>query len=174
MAKTNSRRLRQLAVPRPRSRAKRRPAANRGPRDQPSGVDVASASLEPPLQAFDLLHRLTAEALGTALLLAIVIGSGIMGDRLAGGNTAIALLGNTLATGAGLVVLHHHAGACFRRALQSGGTGPPCDRRVILCPLITYPAPFSAASKAPAVGPYSEKLNSPSPVRKSSNVFCCS
>jgi glycerol uptake facilitator-like aquaporin len=43
--------------------------------------------------------------LGTALLLAIVIGSGIMGERLADGNTAIALLGNTLATGAGLVVL---------------------------------------------------------------------
>lgn len=50
-------------------------------------------------------RRLAAEALGTALLLAIVIGSGIMGERLAGGNAAIALLGNTLATGAGLVVL---------------------------------------------------------------------
>ena len=57
------------------------------------------------LQPFDLPRRLTAEALGTALLLAIVIGSGIMGERLAGGNVAIALLGNTLATGAGLVVL---------------------------------------------------------------------
>lgn len=53
----------------------------------------------------DLSRRLAAEALGTALLLAIVIGSGIMGERLAGGNVAIALLGNTLATGAGLVVL---------------------------------------------------------------------
>jgi glycerol uptake facilitator-like aquaporin len=50
-------------------------------------------------------RRLAAEALGTALLLAVVIGSGIMGERLAGGNVAIALLGNTLATGAGLVVL---------------------------------------------------------------------
>jgi len=49
--------------------------------------------------------RLVAEALGTALLLAIVVGSGIMGDRLAGGNVAIALLANTLATGTGLVVL---------------------------------------------------------------------
>jgi glycerol uptake facilitator-like aquaporin len=48
---------------------------------------------------------LIGEALGTALLLAIVIGSGIMGERLAGGNAAIALLGNTLSTGAGLVVL---------------------------------------------------------------------
>lgn len=66
---------------------------------------MPSPSLEPPLQPFDLPRRLVAEALGTALLLAIVIGSGIMGERLAGGNVAIALLGNTLATGAGLVVL---------------------------------------------------------------------
>jgi glycerol uptake facilitator-like aquaporin len=51
------------------------------------------------------VRRLAAEALGTALLLAIVVGSGIMGQRLAGGNDALALLGNTLATGAGLVVL---------------------------------------------------------------------
>jgi glycerol uptake facilitator-like aquaporin len=56
-------------------------------------------------QVFNLPRRLAAEALGSALLLAIVIGSGIMGERLSGGNTAIALLGNTLATGAGLVVL---------------------------------------------------------------------
>ena len=54
---------------------------------------------------FALTRRLAAEALGTALLLAIVIGSGVMGETLAGGNVAIALLGNTLATGAGLVVL---------------------------------------------------------------------
>lgn len=53
---------------------------------------------------------LVAELLGTALLLAIVIGSGIMGERLAGGNVAIALLGNTIATGAGLVVLIHMFG----------------------------------------------------------------
>jgi glycerol uptake facilitator-like aquaporin len=64
-----------------------------------------SASLEPPLAGYDLPRRLIAEALGTALLLMIVIGSGIMGDRLAGANVAVALLGNTLATGAGLVVL---------------------------------------------------------------------
>jgi glycerol uptake facilitator-like aquaporin len=63
------------------------------------------ASLEPPLLAFSISRRLAAEALGTALLLAVVIGSGIMGERLAGGNVAIALLGNTLATGAALVVL---------------------------------------------------------------------
>jgi glycerol uptake facilitator-like aquaporin len=54
---------------------------------------------------FSTSRKLFAEALGTALLLAIVVGSGIMGESLAGGNTAIALLGNTLATGAGLVVL---------------------------------------------------------------------
>jgi glycerol uptake facilitator-like aquaporin len=46
-----------------------------------------------------------AESLGTALLLATVIGSGIMGERLAGGNVAVALLANTLATGAALVAL---------------------------------------------------------------------
>jgi len=52
-----------------------------------------------------LARRLTAEAIGTALLLAAVVGSGIMGERLAGGNVAIALLANTLATGAMLVTL---------------------------------------------------------------------
>ena len=66
---------------------------------------MTDASLEPPLEAFSLGRKLTAELLGTALLLALVVGSGIMGERLAGGNAAIALLGNTLATGAGLVVL---------------------------------------------------------------------
>jgi glycerol uptake facilitator-like aquaporin len=50
-------------------------------------------------------RRLVAEALGTALLLAAVVGSGIMGERLAEGNSAIALLANALATGAALVVL---------------------------------------------------------------------
>jgi glycerol uptake facilitator-like aquaporin len=53
----------------------------------------------------DLARRLAAEAVGTALLLATVIGSGIMAQRLAGGNIALALLGNTLPTGAILVVL---------------------------------------------------------------------
>ncbi len=55
--------------------------------------------------AVDLGRRGVAEALGTALLLATVVGSGIMGERLAGGNVAIALLANTVATGAGLVAL---------------------------------------------------------------------
>jgi glycerol uptake facilitator-like aquaporin len=50
-------------------------------------------------------RRLAAEALGTALLLATVIGSGIMGERLSGGNVAIALLANSIATGAVLYAL---------------------------------------------------------------------
>src|SRR5947208_6633405 len=50
-------------------------------------------------------QRLLAEGLGTALLVATVVGSGIMADKLAGGNQAIALLGNTIPTGAILVVL---------------------------------------------------------------------
>jgi len=49
--------------------------------------------------------RLTAEFLGSAFLVAAVIGSGIMGERLSGGNVAIALLANTIATGAALVAL---------------------------------------------------------------------
>src|SRR4051812_37519403 len=54
---------------------------------------------------FDLSRRLAAEALGTGLLVATVVGSGIMAAKLAGGNIALALLGNTLPTGAILVVL---------------------------------------------------------------------
>nr|WP_205012875.1 MIP/aquaporin family protein [Sphingomonas panacisoli] len=54
-----------------------------------------------------MTRRVTAEFVGTAMLLAIVVGSGIMGERLAAGNEAIALLGNTIATGAGLIVLIH-------------------------------------------------------------------
>jgi glycerol uptake facilitator-like aquaporin len=52
-----------------------------------------------------LARRLVAEGVGTTLLLAVVVGSGIMAERLAGGNVAIALLANTIATGAGLVAL---------------------------------------------------------------------
>ena len=57
------------------------------------------------MMQIDLPRRLAAEFVGTALLLAVVVGSGIMGERLADGNAAIALLGNTIATGAILVVL---------------------------------------------------------------------
>jgi glycerol uptake facilitator-like aquaporin len=52
-----------------------------------------------------VVRRVVVEAMGTAFLLATVVGSGIMGERLAGGNVAIALLANTLATGAILVAL---------------------------------------------------------------------
>jgi glycerol uptake facilitator-like aquaporin len=52
-----------------------------------------------------MARRLVAEGLGTAFLLAVVVGSGIMAERLAGGNVAIALLANALATGAGLIAL---------------------------------------------------------------------
>jgi glycerol uptake facilitator-like aquaporin len=62
----------------------------------PQGDAVIAASLG---------RRAAAEGVGTALLLATVVGSGIMGERLAGGNVAVALLANTLATGAGLVAL---------------------------------------------------------------------
>lgn len=53
----------------------------------------------------NLARKFTAEFLGTAGLLAVVVGSGIMGENLAGGNVAIALLANTIATGAGLAFL---------------------------------------------------------------------
>ncbi|MBD0326830.1 MAG: aquaporin family protein [Pyrinomonadaceae bacterium] len=59
---------------------------------------------EPRIEA-TLLRRSMAEAVGTALLLAAIVGSGIMGERLAGGNVAIALLANALATGGALVAL---------------------------------------------------------------------
>lgn len=52
-------------------------------------------------------RKLAAEALGTALLLAAVIGSGIMGERLSDGNVAITLLANSLATGCALIALIH-------------------------------------------------------------------
>jgi len=56
-------------------------------------------------EALPLSRRLLAEALGTAILVAAVVGSGIMADKLAGGNQAVALLANTIPTGAILVVL---------------------------------------------------------------------
>ncbi|WP_308446488.1 MIP/aquaporin family protein [Chitinimonas sp. BJYL2] len=55
--------------------------------------------------SYSLSRRLVAEALGTAFLLACVVGSGIMAERLSGGNTALALLANAIATGGGLIAL---------------------------------------------------------------------
>ena len=60
---------------------------------------------EPQAIGFSPGRCLAAECLGTAMLLAAVVGSGIMGDRLAGGSPGLALLANTIATGAALVAL---------------------------------------------------------------------
>ena len=65
----------------------------------------AAGQVAAPDKGMTLSRRVVAEALGTAFLLAAVVGSGIMGEKLAGGNVAIALLANTLATGAMLVTL---------------------------------------------------------------------
>lgn len=65
---------------------------------------IRAEAMELPMSS-TLSKRVVAEAVGTALLLAAVVGSGIMGERLAGGNVAIALLANTIATGAALVAL---------------------------------------------------------------------
>ncbi len=53
----------------------------------------------------NLARRMVAEGLGTAMLLATVVGSGIMAERLSNGNVAVALLATTIATGAALVAL---------------------------------------------------------------------
>jgi glycerol uptake facilitator-like aquaporin len=79
-------------------------------------------------------RKLAAEALGTALLLVAVVGSGIMAERLAGGNVAVALLANALATGAALMVLitifgplsgaHFNPCVTLYTALNGGVTWP--------------------------------------------------
>ena len=81
-----------------------------------------------------MTRRLVAEGVGTAMLLATVVGSGIMGEQLASGNVAIALLANTLATGAALVALiltfgsisgaHFNPAVSFADATQGGLTFP--------------------------------------------------
>ena len=65
-----------------------------------------------------LARRIVAEFTGTLLLLAAVVGSGIMGERLAAGNVALALLANTIATGTALV------------ATSSSAFGPPSPARI--------------------------------------------
>jgi glycerol uptake facilitator-like aquaporin len=79
-------------------------------------------------------RRVAAEAVGTALLLAAVVGSGIMGERLAGGNVAVALLANAIATGAALVALiltfgpisgaHFNPAVTLADAVQGGFAWP--------------------------------------------------
>jgi glycerol uptake facilitator-like aquaporin len=93
----------------------------------------------------DERKKLAAEALGTGLLLAVVIGSGIMGDRLSGGNVAVALLANTLATGAGLVALilafgpisgaHFNPAVSIVSAMQ-GGFSWGCVSRYIVAQIV--------------------------------------
>ena len=87
-------------------------------------------------------RRLVAEGVGTALLLAAVVGSGIMGDRLSGGNIAIALLANTLATGAALVALiltfgpisgaHFNPAVSFADASQGGLSWPEASMYAVV------------------------------------------
>ena len=70
-----------------------------------STIEEVAASVHPGPPETAASRRTAAEALGSAFLLIAVVGSGVMAERLAGGNVAIALLGNTIATGAALVVL---------------------------------------------------------------------
>ena len=77
-----------------------------------------------------MVRRAAAEAIGAAFLLAAVVGSGIMGERLAEGNIAIALLANTMATGAMLVALTNpHVRADFGGAPQSSREAGGCFAR---------------------------------------------
>ena len=70
-----------------------------------TGPVRSTGDADPGPRRLSLARRVVAEAVGTALLLATVIGSGIMAERLAGGNAALALLANTVATGGGLLAL---------------------------------------------------------------------
>ncbi|HEU4459952.1 MAG TPA: MIP/aquaporin family protein [Methylibium sp.] len=88
----------------------------------------------------DVPRKLLAEALGTALLLAVVIGSGIMAERLSGGNVAIALLANTLATVGGLYILIEVfgpiSGAHFNPAVSLAMTARGALPRSLLGPYV--------------------------------------
>ncbi len=86
------------------------------------------------MSEYSLARRAAAEAVGTALLVATVVGSGIMGERLANGNIAIALLANTLATGAALLTLiltfgpisgaHFNPAVTLADAMENGTAWP--------------------------------------------------
>jgi hypothetical protein len=76
-----------------------------------------------------LPRRAVVEGIGTAFLLTTVVGSGIMGERLFGGNAGLTLLANSLATGAGLVALDHCLPADLRGASQVGSPLGYAQRR---------------------------------------------
>ena len=101
-----------------------------------------------------LSRRLAAEAIGTAFLLAVVVGSGIMGERLAGGNAAIALLANSIATGCGLWVLitlfAPISGAHFNPAvtLAFASTGEFAWRDVLPYVLVQIVAAYAGVAAA--------------------------
>ncbi|MGH9943853.1 MAG: aquaporin [Pyrinomonadaceae bacterium] len=96
---------------------------------EPNHGPAAAGALQP-----SLARRVVAEALGTAMLVAAVVGSGIMGERLAGGNVGLALLANTVATGAALFALiltfgpvsgaHFNPAVTIADATQGGITWP--------------------------------------------------
>jgi glycerol uptake facilitator-like aquaporin len=101
-----------------------------------------------------LSRKLAAEALGTAFLLAAVIGSGIMGERLAGGNIALVLLANSFATGCALVALIHAfapvSGAHFNPAvtLASALSGELPWRHACAYALVQIMAAFAGVAAA--------------------------
>ena len=99
-----------------------------------------------------LPRRLLAEGLGTAILVATVVGSGIMAERLAGGNQAIALLGNTIPTGAILVVIitifGPVSGAHFNPAVSLVFASRGKCRGVRYCPM------FWSNARAVSRGPF--------------------
>jgi glycerol uptake facilitator-like aquaporin len=79
--------------------------SHEAPEFRPPERGVAPARITPLQARPSLARRVGSEAVSTALLLAAVVGSGIMGDRLSGGNVAVALLANAVATGATLLAL---------------------------------------------------------------------
>ena len=103
---------------------------------------------EPP----PLARRLAAEGVGAFFLFATVIGSGIMAENLSGGNDAVALLGNTLATGAILFVLITMLGPISGRAYEPGGQ-PGRRARGASCAGPTPPPTSSPSSPSASSAP---------------------
>ena len=102
------------------------------------------------MNEFHLGRRLASEALGTGILVATVVGSGIMGDRLAAGNDAVALLANTAATGAILMVLILVFGPLSGAHFNPAVTAALCLRRMF--PVREAPAYFGAQIAGGVIG----------------------